>query len=492
MNSLYEIVSIMNFEDKKEFIRYLNKRNKRLDIKNISYFKNLENDDIIKEKYSNKQAFHALRKRLYDNLIEFLSNRTFEKNTDEIHASLRFLVLSNVFLEHHLEKDALKYLKKAEEKAIHLEQFSLLNEIYQTQINYLHLFPNLDLDSLTEKINFNLSQIQKEIKLNIGYAFIRKELQEIHHEKKVINFKELIDETLEKLGLNYTEIITYKSLYQILFIGNEFGSIHQNFSLIEPFVKSSYEFLESKKENSQNHLFYHIQIVYFLANFYFRTNQFTECEKYLDEMKTLMQKKNQAYFKTFYLKYNLLYALNIHYSGNSKMAIENVESALKTSSKKDKIDDLYDLKLTLATFYAQHNDRKALKLISQMNHTDFWFEKKMGILWVIRKNLLEILVQIQFENTELAVSRLQSFKRRYKKYLFEVNEARVIDFISIIESMVKKPEIIKDLKFKEEIYRILKTDENIDPFVLSFWGWIISQIENITPYESTLVLIKKQ
>ncbi|SMC32022.1 hypothetical protein [Moheibacter sediminis] len=491
MNSLYEIVSIMNSEDKKEFIRYLNKRNKRLDIKNISYFKNLENDDIIKEKYFNKQAYHALRKRLYDNLIEFLSNRTFEKNTDEIHASLRFLVLSNFFLEHNLEKDALKYLKKAEERAIHLEQFSLLNEIYQTQINYLHLFPNQDLNYLTDKINFNLNQIQKEIQLNIGYAFIRKELQKIHQEKKVINFKNLINDILIKLDLNFNEIITYKSLYQILFIGNEFGNIHQNFSLIEPFVKSGYEFLESKKDNSENHLFYHIQIVYFLANFHFRTNQFAECQQYLDEMKTLMQKKNKAYLKTFYLKYNLLFSLNIHYSGNSKMAMDKVESVLKNSAKKDKIEDLYDLKLTLATFYAQHNDRKVLKLISQMNHTDFWFEKKMGMLWTIRKNLLEILIQVQFENTELAVSRLQSFKRRYKKYLWEVNETRVMDFVSMVESMVKKPEIIKDLKFKEEIYKVFKTDENLDPFILSFWGWIICQIENKTPYEATLELIKK-
>lgn len=492
MNSIHEIVSIMNSEDKKEFIHYQNKRNKRLNVKNVAYFKSLQTDDINNEKNSNKPAYHALRKRLYENLIEFLSNRTFEKNTDDAHKSLRFLVLSNFFLENDLHKDALKYLQKAESIAIQLEQFGLLNELYQTQINYLHLFPNLDLNSLTAKINSNLNQIQKESQLNIGYAILRKELLEIHHDKKVINFKKLIDETLGNLGLNYEEIITYKSLYQILFIGNEFGNLHQNYALLEPFIKSGYEFLESKKDNSENHLFYHIQIVYFLANFYFRTNQFAECERFLNEMNELMQKRNQAHFKTFYLKYNLLNSLNLHYSGNSKKAIENVESALKNSGKMDKIEDLYDLKLTLASFYAQHNDRKVLKLISQMNHTDFWFEKKMGMLWTIRKNLMEILIHIQFENTELAVSRLQSFKRRYKTYLLEVSEERVMDFISIVEIMVKKQEIIKDLKFKEEIYKVFKTDEDLDPFILSFWGWIISQIENKTPYEVTLKLIRKQ
>lgn len=494
MNSLSEIVAIMNSDDKKEFISYLNKKNKRSDVKNISYFKILETVDInvennLYKNQNNKNSYHALRKRLYSNLIEFLSNKTFEKNSEETQKALKFLVLSKFFLENNVHNEAYKFLKKAEEKASQLEQFNLLNEIYQTQIQHINLFDEFNLDSLKHKIEFNLNQLQKESKLNLVYAFLRKELQEIHHKKKIVNFKDLIEETLEKSGLSFEEILTYKSLYQFLFIANEFGNIHQNFSLLEPFVKSSFEFLESRKNLSENHIFYHIQILYFLANYHFRINQNTECQHYLDEMTALMNQNNQQYYSTFHLKYLLIYTLNLHFSGSSKLAIEKIEFTLKNNLKKTKVEDLYDLKLSLATFYAQHNDKKSLKIISEMNHTDFWFEKKLGMLWTIRKNLMEILIHIQFENTELAISRLQSFKRRYKKYLLEVDEERVINFASIVETITKKPEILSDLDFKEKVYKAIKEDKNKDPFILSFWGWLLGKIEKKTPFEATLGLI---
>jgi len=39
---------------------------------------------------------------------------------------------------------------------------------------------------------------------------------------------------------------------------------------------------------------------------------------------------------------------------------------------------------------------------------------------------MEILVQAQFSNIELSMSRLNSFRRRYKKYLLKISEERVL------------------------------------------------------------------
>jgi hypothetical protein len=63
--------------------------------------------------------------------------------------------------------------------------------------------------------------------------------------------------------------------------------------------------------------------------------------------------------------------------------------------------------------------RESLRQLTLLTRSDAWYEKKMGMLWTIRKNLMEILVQAQFSNIELAMSRLTSFRRRYKKYLIE-------------------------------------------------------------------------
>ncbi|ULT26394.1 hypothetical protein KUH03_05670 [Sphingobacterium sp. E70] len=65
-------------------------------------------------------------------------------------------------------------------------------------------------------------------------------------------------------------------------------------------------------------------------------------------------------------------------------------------------------------FLTQFQDKLALAELRKLIRTDAWYEKKMGMLWTIRKGLLEILIHIQFADIDLAISRVKSFKRRYK------------------------------------------------------------------------------
>src|SRR5690606_21805149 len=151
MNALGEIISIMSRDDKSAFIKHLNNKNKRKDTLNTDLFKLLETDDInIKKKLygtsKNTDAYHALRKRVYDSLISFMANRSFESNTDDEHEITRLLMVSRVFFEYKLYKEAFKCLTKAESKAFATEHFSLLNEIYQTQIQFAHFDPTFNLD----------------------------------------------------------------------------------------------------------------------------------------------------------------------------------------------------------------------------------------------------------------------------------------------------------------------------------------------------------
>ncbi len=78
MIKLREIFTQFSTNEKKEFVKYLNDQNKRKDTKNIDLFKLLINheipENIIHEQlYENKSkgAYHALRKRLTESLINF-------------------------------------------------------------------------------------------------------------------------------------------------------------------------------------------------------------------------------------------------------------------------------------------------------------------------------------------------------------------------------------------------------------------------------------
>lgn len=114
------------------------------------------------------------------------------------------------------------------------------------------------------------------------------------------------------------------------------------------------------------------------------------------------------------------------------------------------------------------------------------------MLWTIRKNLMEILVQAQFSNMELAMSRLTSFRRRYKKYLLKTSEKRVLSYLKLVEKYLLKPVVAFETTYQKEVLNQLDDAENNDIFSLSFIAWLIARWEKKTAYEVLLTIIQKK
>lgn len=496
MNAIQEVIHLMNDEDIKAFSLYLDKKNKRKDVRNTDLFNLLKTDDIKDEKKSfpdkkSADAHHALRKRLYDTLVEFIANRSFQNDTSEEHAVLRLLVVSRLFFEHKLTKAAFKSLAKAEGIAAGLEHFSLLNEIYHTQIQFAHLNHALALDDVIEKFKSNKRKLEQEEQLNLGYALLRKELAQMYHEGKIVDFQAVIKNTIEFYGISLKEVLTFKSLYQILFIANEYASINSDYGRIAPFIMKSYRFITGNATLADRHLYYHIYILYFMANFHFRNGRFTESQQHLEMMQGQLQKQGGKYYNRFCLRYFLLKALNENYSGNPGKATETAEKALVQHKKAD-ANDINDLRLALTVIYLQQDaGRDAAKEMVRLGHSDSWYEKKMGMEWAIKKCLVEILLHTQQEHIELALSRIKSFKRRYKKYLISVNEERVVQYLALIERYVLKPEIAMTPKFKNTVEEFMEQAQSgpQDIFVMSFVAWLLARVNRRPVYDTTLKLL---
>ena len=129
--------------------------------------------------------------------------------------------------------------------------------------------------------------------------------------------------------------------------------------------------------------------------------------------------------------------------------------------------------------------------MSKLIHTDSWYEKKVGLLWTIRKNLMEILIHAQFENIDFALTRIKSFKRRYKSYLESVKETKVIDYVVLVEKYVQQPTVLENKTFQEKIEKLQNlTDQDV--FLMSYIGWLKSLHTQKTPYEITLEMIKNK
>jgi len=144
-------------------------------------------------------------------------------------------------------------------------------------------------------------------------------------------------------------------------------------------------------------------------------------------------------------------------------------------------------------FYFQSNAlKKAHQILSKLHHSDSWYQEKTDIEWVIKKNLMELLLHIDLGNTDLVESKFLSFKRRHFKYLKSIKQDRAITYIALVEQHYKNPENSTSTAFKtlvENSFNWVSHQEE-DIFIMSYYAWLKSKIFKTPLYDTTLELVK--
>ena len=102
---------------------------------------------------------------------------------------------------------------------------------------------------------------------------------------------------------------------------------------------------------------------------------------------------------------------------------------------------------------------------------------------------MEILIHAQFENTELAISRLNTSRRRYQKYLLQTSEDRVLTYLKLVEKYLLKPHVISDNDYREQVSNQVIEEKNQDIFTLCFIAWLMARWQKKTTYQVVLSLI---
>ncbi|WP_425077366.1 hypothetical protein [Psychroserpens sp. S379A] len=497
MTDLNTIVSTFSSEEQVQFITYLERKNKRNDTKNIQLFKLLVKNELDSKalckaiyKSDNKVAYHALRKRLYQSLIDFIANTNLEGENSVDIQIIKYILTSRTFLTKKQPKVAYALLDKAEVLAQEHSLFPILNEIYHTKIQYAYLNPSVNLESLIVKFKVNQNNLFQEEELNMVYAKIRQTLSDISYKGKVLDFQNILNNTLAEHNIDINDSMSFKSLYQLMSIVSISAFVTKDYLNIEPFLLETYSKIKRHKLKDRQ-LYYHIQIVYMIANTLFRNKKFDASLAYLTQMKTLMESQRKKHYKTFERKHILLESLNLNYSNHKAEAIKLLEP-YKTSNHPDK-EAVLDIQLSLIMIYIQDAKfKEALHILSKFYHTDKYYIEKAGKEWVLKKNLIEIILHIELNNIDLVESRLLSFKRHYNNYLKLIGQERVITYLKFVTDYYKHPETVTSETFKHKVEASFNwvEAEQEDIFVMSFFAWLKSKMERKSLYKTTLELVK--
>ncbi len=491
MNSISKIISILSSEEKLNFVSHLKQKNKRGDTKNIQLFKlldtntHVDNIDMVLYKKPAKGAYHALCKRLHDSLIDFIATKNLEGETSEHLEILKLLLASRIFFEYHQPKIAFKTLRKAEQKAKSQEIYSILNEVHYTQIQHAHLDTSQSLEVFIEKFKSNKKALQQEENLNLFYATVKQQLT-----NSSLNINQIITTTLRDFNIIIDSDLTYRSLYKILEITSSTAHLTHNYYEVFPFVIATYTQLSLKNDLKEHQLFYYIHILYYVANAYFRNKNFEASLQYLKEIEDHMHSQRKKYYNHFYPQFILLKTLNYNYTHRFTDAIELL-SIFPHKKYKNQVAYSLDIKLCLIVFYFQQNEiAKAYQLFKELHHSDTWYSKKTDISWILKKNIIEILLHIELEHLDLVDSRLKSFKRRYFHSLKKNEEHQLITFLQMISIYHQYPEQIHHKNFTSTLNQTIASHQiaKEDIFIISLFAWLKAKVESKNLYQTTLVL----
>ncbi|MGB0886770.1 MAG: hypothetical protein ACPGSL_01495 [Vicingaceae bacterium] len=495
MDKLQEIINTLSEDDKREFRIFINRQKSKKERKDLDLFELIGAQTHPKEiqktlyKTPNKIAYHTLRKRLLKHLTDFIVLKQIDGDTTAASSISGLLSMAAYLFKNESNKLAWRFLLKAELLAIQNDQFELLNNIYQLQLDASdsEFAPNINL--IYNNWSNNKKIVDENERINIAYNFIKKELNEFILKAKDQNVNELVENLLKKYGLNDTVFERPEILYKVLSLTRKVKFSKKDFYSFEPYIIEMYQELITKHGFSKKNHFYKIHILYMIAHVLYRNRKFKTSIVYLNKMYENMRSYNKSYYKQFYTKHLMLSAANYSFLNQNKKAIDLLEGINKSTFTKLPYGIQLNIKMILVVYLGFENEfKKCNQIILTLNHSDNWLTKKMGIEWVLKKNMLEIMIQYELNNHEIALNKIRSFERNYSELFNHPIYSRSNEFIQTLKAIIIDVNVLKSKDFIKQVKStfIKNPIEHEDLQAISYYAWLKAKMMNLEPYDVLL------
>ena len=489
---MISIINSLSTQEKRAFKRYLDQKNKRKDTKNKALFELLCQDtpltaiDTILYKTPNRNAYHALSKRVQDNLIDFIAERSINTDISEDTKVYKYVIAARALYQKNIPKKALSLLQKAINKGKELELYTVVSEAYHTLTQYCHLHPEISLKKTIDQTLKNQEYLANQERINLACALIKQDLT-YHPNTIQQDLKKSIENTFKQLNIAITTKLSFKSLYQLLEIIDKAAHIKHNYNDALPYFKKLYEQINTNTTKQSKNKRYHLEVLYLMANAHLRNRAYNTAQEYLNKINLLIKDETHKHPELIQ-KITLISCLLLNYSGKAQQAITSIENYV-SSLKKEKTSPNIILALTLC-YIQQETFKKALTTVNKLQHSIDYYQEHQGLDWVIKKELIILIIYLELGYVDLTTSKLRSFKRKFNNVL--ATELRLQHFLNAFQKIFNNPDITKSPRFRESIKSNFNSQDlqKEDLLILSFWGWLKSKINNTPLYSTTLDILK--
>ncbi|WP_224995291.1 hypothetical protein [Cesiribacter sp. SM1] len=500
MDNLQEIVKLLPDEACQAFGLFVNHQKQKKARKDLQLFELLRKEKLRKpaeylEKLSavpNTNAYHALRKRLFRQLLQFLVLQRMDADSTSASQLMGIISLCRYLYEQNNEALAWHYLKKAEALATENEQYELLHSLYTLQIEYSGSEWADPLQSIIRKREKNKKLLELEENAALASALIRQRLKEVRLESRQIPLDNIISKTLYEFGLHDSLYQRPKFLYSILSITRSAMLAKKDFYAFEPYILQQYRSLSQQQAFTRANHFYKLSILYMLCHVLYRNRKFRQALAYLQQFEKDLQEHQGAYQRKFQVQYLMLLAAVKSYLGESMESIQLLEESLENCSFL-KEEERLQMLLNLGLYYFQHqNLKKANQISLRIGHTDAWCAKKLGKEWVMKKNLMELIIQYELGNTDLVDDRLRAFHQQYKGMYRNPLYKRVKLYLDFLQQINGQPQLLHDKTLEQKITNSLTTvpEAQEDLQAMTFYSWLKAKLHKRPFYEVLLETVQ--
>ena len=488
--NISDLIDIISPKEERDFIRYLINRSKNGNKNGIELFKALRTgqaDSKRNEWGSNR--YNVIKKRLSDNLSAFIAEQIVKKEAQLEVELIKSLLLARKLIRFKKIKTAFNILSKAKEKAKSAQLYSILNEI-----NHSMLECSLDRTAIVQEpiirdLQESLKQYTEQEQRSIANSRLKKAFRDAEHEGKEIELLQEFEQYNYDINDSSAEF-DFKDLLEMATIADAQASYYKNYADINVFFIDRLRELEQVDKNELTQLPAHIELIYLIANIYFRKKEFIKSESFLSEMETLMKKENALYRKQFQVRLISLLALNYNFLGFHQRASLLLDEHF--ASKEFLLQESLNPLLIRSMIAFQQGDFKfTSKLFANFQESDKYYEQLMGRDWLLNKKYMEILLHIELKNDDFVESRINSLVKKHGSYLKSKSSFRVLPFLKLVKLIYRNPEVAYKQEFESKVASILirKPSEQEDLFLICFYAWLKSKMTGKAIYETTLELV---
>jgi len=432
----------------------------------------------------NPNGYYRIKNRLREDLEGSLLS--FHRGKIEENKVLDCIELSNIFVSRTMIEVAMSYLDEAENCALKLQRYDLLNIIYDRQIVLCNNLIDKDPAPYVKKKEKNNLQYEQIQRVDLLLATVTYRLNQSNRSIKDQDVVQLLESVLEELKFDSNQSLSDENQLKVNNVVRNILLQKGEYLQLGAFLESSFKEMTANNVFTDANLEEQIKIHVWMFNTFSKTKDLRKCEQSIIRLKECIE-GTVYYDKYVWLYFQSKTLLNV-LNNAPKQAIKDLEELNKSIRPQYLLSEL-SLNLNLATLYYYIKDMdKCFEYFSKV----ILSKEFSKVSPYLQLNILIVELILRYDNHDLIYlkNKFKEIKRKYRSDLKKESYSKQSQFLDIFKKVfVKTPDGLKLPSNQAIIEAFISTYNEIEVAsneLINYSVWLNSKNVNNDYYDELL------